>query len=105
MLEELLRRPADFVARYGGEEFVAVLPETDAEGAAAIAEKIRGRIELMNILHEYSQAASHVTLSLGVATTIPTGDNSTTDLIEAADKMLYEAKEGGRDQVKSIHLA
>ncbi|MDM8522245.1 PleD family two-component system response regulator [Desulfococcaceae bacterium HSG8] len=96
-----LQRSADFVARYGGEEFVVILPETEIEGAVHIAEKIRLNIEKLKISHAENQVADHVTLSLGAASIIPKRNTSSLILIEAADKCLYEAKEGGRNQVKS----
>ncbi len=98
-LHESLNRAADLICRYGGEEFAAILPGTDAEGAAAIAEKIRLNIEALNIPHCRSDAADHITISLGAATVIPSAEYSIKDLIEHADKMLYEAKDKGRNRV------
>jgi diguanylate cyclase (GGDEF)-like protein len=93
------RRPADLVARYGGEEFVCVLPETDAAGAALLAEKLRDAVIALEIPHADSTAAEHVTISGGVATAIPTDESSAAQLLEAADQMLYQAKKTGRNRI------
>jgi len=103
-LERCLGRSSDFVARYGGEEFVAVLTNTQHAVAKLLAEKMRASIEELAIPHAYSEATDNVSISLGVATTIPTSRLTTIDLIKAADSALYEAKEQGRNQVKSIIL-
>ena len=94
------QRSNDLVARYGGEEFAAILPDTKTNDAEEIAQKMRQNIESLNIPHEQNNAADHVTISVGVTTIIPNENYSPTSLIEAADKCLYEAKEGGRNQVK-----
>ncbi|HEX5338887.1 MAG TPA: PleD family two-component system response regulator [Gallionella sp.] len=99
-----LLRNTDLVARFGGEEFVAVLPGTHIEPAEAIAEKMRLNIENLNIPHAHSQAAEKVTLSLGVATTIPSSRSAFADLINAADAALYKAKELGRNRVEKIFV-
>lgn len=103
-LVDSLKRPTDFVARYGGEEFVAVMPKTDSEGAAFMAETMRKRIEALDIQHSYSPVSKRVTISLGTASAIPSEDSSPTDLIEAADQVLYKAKMEGRNQVKSLNM-
>lgn len=97
-LNKAMRRPGDFIARYGGEEFVAILPDTDNAGAAIIAEHMRANVEEMNIPHAYSLAADHVTISLGVATVVPDADAEPKSLVEAADALLYQAKESGRNR-------
>lgn len=91
-------RVIDFVGRYGGEEFVCILPHTDLEGAAKVAERIRRVVSELRVEHLHSSAAEHVTVSLGVATTVPDPGVSPETLIERADKMLYRAKEQGRNQ-------
>ncbi len=101
-LASAARRSGDLVARYGGEEFVVVMPGTDAQGAANIADSLRSKIEALNLPHEYSSTADHITISLGVSTMVPTADRKVEDLIEAADQALYEAKESGRNR---YHLA
>lgn len=102
-LSDSVRRPADFVARYGGEEFAAVLPDTDADAAKLMAELMRKRVESLEITH-VGNPQQVVTVSLGVATVSPQRGADPEMLVQAADKMLYQAKEGGRNQVSSIAL-
>ncbi len=95
-LQETIVRPTDVIARYGGEEFTAILPDTNAEGAAVVAEKLRIAIESLNIKHEHSKAAEYVTISLGIADNPGLADLES--LIHKADECLYEAKESGRNR-------
>ena len=93
-----IQRPTDLIARYGGEEFVLVLPQTDEKGAWEIAEKIRQAVITENIqrddLHDYP----HITLSVGIASMIPTSEDNMDSLISLADEQLYVAKANGRNQ-------
>lgn len=98
-LQRTVKRPADLVARYGGEEFVAILPNTDAEGATHIARTIREETNALKIPHCASLVHDYVTLSLGVAVIVPTVETSPYELIEKADGALYRAKDAGRDRV------
>ena len=86
-------------ARYGGEEFVIILPETSSSKAKHIAEEIRVAIEDLQILHKASDVSDHITVSLGVATQIPTRHTKPHGLINLADEAMYEAKRKGRNQV------
>ncbi|HET7585662.1 MAG TPA: diguanylate cyclase [Gemmatimonadaceae bacterium] len=92
-------RSVDFVARYGGEEFVVVLPETSAEGAFALAERICARVREEPIETPHAATPLHVTVSIGVATVPSPQVESTDDLIALADAALYRAKREGRDRV------
>ena len=91
-------RPGDLAARYGGEEFVFLLPNSDAAGALAVAERCRGAVEALGIPHQGSGAAPVVTVSIGVATHRPDDDALVSALLEAADDALYRAKRGGRNR-------
>ena len=100
---EALRRPGDLLARYGGEELVCVLPETDLDGAIAVSESIRAKVYEENIIHE-DGVEGRVTVSIGVAATVPDAILSAEDLIDAADGSLYAAKDAGRNRVESTIL-
>ncbi len=91
---------SNILARYGGEEFVAVLPGQDSKGASIIANKMNSGIALLEIPHERSSVAKTVTVSLGVACCRPTGAMIPADLLKAADRELYKAKNNGRNQVQ-----
>jgi diguanylate cyclase (GGDEF)-like protein len=87
-----LKRPADLAARTGGDEFFILLPGTENEGALAIAESIRAAIEALAIPHPASPVAAMVTVSLGVATTIPAPGVEANQFIARADQALYQKK-------------
>ncbi|CAK0771736.1 two-component system, chemotaxis family, response regulator WspR [Gammaproteobacteria bacterium] len=100
-LKNALLRPADFVARYGGEEFIVVLPECDQEGTRKVAEKIRTMIWDLSIAHAHSETADRITISIGHATRIPLPNEGPDTLAKTADQALYQAKQEGRNRVKS----
>ena len=96
-------RSTDWIGRYGGEEFLLVLPETGIEGAAAVAEKIRDRVQ-GTLLPLDDGTPVHVTVSIGLASLEETvgrapGKVTARDLIAAADRSLYAAKNAGRNRV------
>ncbi|NLY26939.1 MAG: diguanylate cyclase [Alcaligenaceae bacterium] len=99
VLSRSLRRAGELVARYGGEEFVFILPGSDPDAASREAERIRQAVEALALPHAHSTTAPVVTVSLGVAATIPGADQSTDALLKAADDALYRAKRAGRNQV------
>jgi diguanylate cyclase (GGDEF)-like protein len=103
-LHGCIQRPGDFVARYGGEEFCAILAGTDREGAMHIAKCFHAALSALEIPHAFSAAGPHVTISIGISTTIPATDLTPEMLSEAADKMLYSAKNSGRNTSKDIRL-
>lgn len=98
-LAATLQRPCEFVARYGGEEFMAVLPETPHAGLLVMAERLRAAVEALAIPHAQSPVADHVTVSLGAASLVRVGrDSSLAALCQAADQALYSAKAAGRNR-------
>jgi diguanylate cyclase (GGDEF)-like protein len=99
VLRDSVQRAGDLVARYGGEEFLVILSATDLAGAARLAEQARGRLAALAIDHPSSTVEPVVTLSVGVASVIPTGEPSPAQLVAAADRALYRAKQEGRDRV------
>jgi diguanylate cyclase (GGDEF)-like protein/PAS domain S-box-containing protein len=99
-LKEALHRPADTLVRYGGEEFIVLLPESDLAAAQDIAERLRQAVQSSTLFHLTSSAASHITISLGVAA-MNAHEGEFEDLLAEADKALYRAKEKGRNRVET----
>lgn len=93
-------RASDVVSRYGGEEFTCLLPDTPAEAARLIAERIRREVENLH-LPNASASPPWVTVSIGVATATG-GVPDVQTLYEQADMQLYMAKQSGRNQVSSV---
>lgn len=98
-LSGIIVERTDLVARYGGEEFACILPNRTEEEALEIAQKLRRAVLDLRIPHETSRVEPIVTISLGVATVIPSADKTCKDLIKAADEALYRSKESGRNKV------
>ncbi len=94
-----LHRSADYVARYGGEEFAVILPSTDHDGAATIAESMRVAVENLAIEHRYGDTGAVLTASFGVASRIPSRDTDCTVLLQDADRALYLAKQSCKNCV------
>ncbi len=99
-LKNSMTRGFDIIARYGGEEFVALLPNTEKDGAMYIAEKIRSNIENLKIDHISSKVKKTVTISLGVSSVIPDKKMKNLEFLSSADDALYEAKNNGRNRVE-----
>lgn len=99
IVQKSVMRPSDQASRYGGEEFVVILPETAANGAYLLAEEIRKNVEALNIPHEGSKIAACLTISIGIASVVPSGDDTALSLVKLADTALYKAKDGGRNRV------
>jgi len=99
ILREYARRPGDLAVRYGGEEFAVLLPESNAEEAAALAQKIRQAVEEESIPRPACEIKDVMTVSLGVATLTPFRNSDAGRLVREADAALYRAKNGGRNRV------
>lgn len=100
VLEQCINRAVDLAARYGGEEFACILPDTDITAAVKIAENIRQNIEDLKIEHIKSTVSRFVTASLGVTTVEYASHISPEKIIAMADKLLYQAKVSGRNQIR-----
>lgn len=92
-------RSKDFIARFGGEEFVLVLPETDEKAAKKVAERCRKLIFKEQIPHESSLVSHVLTISIGVASIIPSHDDEALAFVEEVDRRLYLAKQKGRNRI------
>jgi diguanylate cyclase (GGDEF)-like protein len=90
-----IRQDTDLACRYGGEEFAIIFPGADQTSAAALAEQARQAVAALTPPH----AAGVITLSIGVAATVPTAGHTPGILVNAADMALYKAKQHGRNQV------
>jgi diguanylate cyclase (GGDEF)-like protein/PAS domain S-box-containing protein len=91
-------RANDLVARYGGEEFAVILPNQSLKGAASVAERIRTRVEQLQVPNSLAPG-QHVTVSIGAATAMASPENSASDLVAIADAALYRAKHMGRNRI------
>lgn len=89
------------LSRYGGDEFIAILPQTTPAEALTVAETMRHAILDAKICHQHSSISDYVTITLGVASLIPTDALSINDFIKKADDALYEAKRNGRNKTIS----
>jgi diguanylate cyclase len=98
VIKAVLQRVADHPARIGGDEFAVVLPNTDLAGAAKLADDICEDIHKLDIRHAPQATHDAVTVSVGVASLVPAGENESITLFRMADKALYAAKHQGRDQ-------
>lgn len=97
-MSQCARRPADYAARYGGEEFALIMPDTDAQGALRVAERVLEEVRAIGLdLGEMGTVS--VTISLGLAWCVPADSDSQQSLIAAADRALYQAKSSGRNRV------
>jgi diguanylate cyclase (GGDEF)-like protein len=91
-------RANDLVARYGGEEFAVILPNQSLKGAAIVAERIRSRVERLQVPNR-NAGAGHVTVSIGAATALASADSNPSQLVAIADAALYRAKHMGRNRI------
>ncbi|RUR42421.1 diguanylate cyclase [Vreelandella populi] len=98
LLRNIVQRPGDLVARYGGEEMAILLPDTPRAGALYVAQQLHARLAERNLPFANSPGASHVTVSIGVATHVPASQEERSTLVSMADEALYRAKQQGRNR-------
>jgi diguanylate cyclase (GGDEF)-like protein len=99
ILRQSCRRPGDLAARYGGEEFALLLPATPAAAAVDIAHDTLALLQIATLPHDGSPHRV-VTMSIGIATMVPSPGLGPWDLLAHADRQLYAAKRGGRNAVR-----
>jgi diguanylate cyclase (GGDEF)-like protein len=98
-LKKIIKRPGDSLSRYGGEEFVILLPDTTIDGADMILEKLR--LAVQSLVVETQGQRIKFTVSAGVTSSVIGADNEWDKMLALADKLLYQAKEAGRNCIKS----
>ncbi len=99
LLSSTKTRPRDVKARFGGEEFAIILPDTDEHAAQTLAERYRNLILEQKIPHASSDISAFVTVSVGVSTIIPTRQDQAYQFLNKVDKLLYKAKNKGRNTI------
>lgn len=99
-LKKFANRPGDICARYGGEEFALVWADTTLAQARGLATQLLAKIAALSIANHGSKVEKYLTASIGLATLIPSRDNEVRELINQADRMLYRAKQRGRNRVE-----
>ncbi|MGI8770978.1 MAG: GGDEF domain-containing protein [Acidobacteriaceae bacterium] len=97
-----LRRGGEMLARYGGEEFVALLPNTRLEEGTQIAEMMRCAVTSLEIHSANTAASEFLSVSIGLASTVPSARQGLNDLLAAADAALYRAKARGRNRTEAF---
>jgi diguanylate cyclase (GGDEF)-like protein len=103
ILQECIKRPTDTICRYGGEEFVVILPNTDLEGARILMENLRSSTEKSQF--DCEGKTIQFTISVGVSTRVIVKESEYELLHAFSDKLLYKAKEAGRNQVMSAEFS
>jgi diguanylate cyclase (GGDEF)-like protein len=103
-LSSAIYRSTDLLARYGGEEFAAILPQTDLEQALKVAQRMQMAIAQLKIPHRASAAEPYVTISIGIASTVPSEQQSASLLLDETDQNLYAAKHKGRNYIAHSEL-
>lgn len=98
-IRSAVTRQSDLAARYGGEEFAILLPDTDENGAREIAERVQKELNALAIPHAASMIGPQLTVSLGIAATVPGTQQQARQLVQRADEALYAAKAAGRNRI------
>lgn len=97
LLQQGINRGSDLVARYGGEEFIAILPDTNAAGASAIASQLLLLFRQAALPHQFNQATDHVSISIGICCVDEASKADYDSMLRRADNALYQAKANGRN--------
>lgn len=100
MKTNALVRSIDFATRYGSEEFLIVLPNTDGAGARQVAEKLLLAVLEAQIRCDTSSIVPCITISIGIYSGVPYSENQCWDMVEKADKALYQAKQKGGNRIE-----
>jgi len=103
VLNAFSQRPEDLCARYGGEEFVLIFGNTDQKQALPLVAKAMDAVRALKIPNENAPTRPTVTISIGLATLYPERESSESDLVSEADRLLYQAKEQGRNRITTSH--
>lgn len=104
VLRNTLNRSTDIPCRWGGEEFAVLIPETNPEELLLIAEKIRAEIEVLKVPSIRTNEATRITISIGAGCMVPRQNELLGEFIQNVDRLLYKAKNGGKNQVQSAML-
>jgi len=99
VLDRTAKRPGDLAARYGGEEFAIILPNTNTSGGIVVAYSIQESVAHLQLPQTGAGRKVEISLSIGVATVVPSQEISPATLTELSDRALYTAKERGRNQI------
>lgn len=94
------KRPGDFITRYGCDDYAVVLPTTDISGALIVAERIKSHLDALDFASKDTSTANKLSVSVGVASAMPSKTPSTKILIAAADEALYLAKKEGVNRIR-----
>jgi len=101
IIKNQVKRASDLVARWGGEEFAVILPQTDIEGATALAEAIRQAVAAFDFSHILEDEVV-ITVSVGAGSIVPRENISITYFLNCIDEALYHAKRSGKDRVSAV---
>jgi diguanylate cyclase (GGDEF)-like protein len=97
-LEAAMRRPGENLTRYGGEEFGVIAPNVDSHDATKLGNWMQGKISALALPHPASMTGKTVTISIGIASGVPTAELNAHHFVAVADRALYAAKQAGRNR-------